>query len=56
MVTDAFERAQAAGVLRPMPADVVRDLVFGPPVHHWLLTGEVGAESAVEWAIRSLRP
>lgn len=55
------EAAKDAGVLdRNIEPDVIRDLLFGPSIYRWLVTGKLvtrgAARTAVDIALRGLMP
>lgn len=61
VITDLVERGRREGAIRPdIPADTVRDLVFGPLIYRWLITGEpvdrATAELLVSTARRAVAP
>lgn len=59
VIMDLIERALAEGRLnKNLEAGTVRDLVFGPPVYHWLVTGMLTGDvtrTLVEAAIAALQ-
>ncbi|SDX56496.1 transcriptional regulator, TetR family [Saccharopolyspora shandongensis] len=60
-ITGVIERARQQGALHPdLAAETIRDLLFGPLVYHWLITGEPldrgTAEALIAAARRAISP